>query len=61
LQRMKTRGWVRSEWRTTDNNRRARYYAITTLGRKQLDRERAAWLKSSVAVNQVLDWAEAGT
>jgi transcriptional regulator len=61
LQRMKTRGWVRSAWRTTENNRRARYYSITAQGRRELERERSAWVRSSVAVNRVLEWAEGTT
>jgi len=36
LQRMRTRGWVRAEWRRTENNRRARYYALTPLGERRL-------------------------
>src|SRR5690606_30043938 len=43
LQRMKTRGWIRSEWRTTENNRRARYYELTPSGTQQLRAEEAGW------------------
>jgi PadR family transcriptional regulator, regulatory protein PadR len=57
LQRMKQRGLVRSEWRVTDNNRRARYYLLTPAGEKQLARERAEWERASAAVNGILDWA----
>ncbi len=57
LQRMKSRGWIRSEWRTTEHNRRARYYLLTTAGRRELARERAQWQRSSAAVNWVLEWA----
>jgi transcriptional regulator len=57
LQRMKRKGWVRSEWRRTDNNRRARYYELTRAGQKQLAQERAEWERASAAVNGVLDWA----
>jgi transcriptional regulator len=57
LQRMKRKGWIRSEWRTTDNNRRARYYELTAGGERQLERERAEWERASGAVNGVLDWA----
>lgn len=56
LQRMKRKGWVTSEWRVTENNRRARYYRLTTAGGKQLVAERAAWERSSAAVNWILDW-----
>ena len=55
LQRMKSRGLVRAEWRTTENNRRARYYALTPAGSRELARERSQWKRSVVAVNWVLD------
>ncbi|HET7321415.1 MAG TPA: PadR family transcriptional regulator [Longimicrobiaceae bacterium] len=57
LQRMKTKGWISSEWRTTENNRRARYYALTAAGERELARERSAWERSSSAVNRVLEWS----
>jgi PadR family transcriptional regulator PadR len=56
LQRMKTRGWIASEWRTTENNRQARYYMLTPAGVRELARERSQWERSSSAVNWVLDW-----
>jgi PadR family transcriptional regulator PadR len=56
LQRMKTRGWIASEWRVTENNRRARYYTLTGAGRRELSREQSQWERSSAAVNQVLGW-----
>jgi transcriptional regulator len=57
LQRMQARGWIGSEWRLTENNRRARYYFLTSSGRRALRRERTEWERSSSAVNQVLGWA----
>ena len=57
LQRMKRKGWVDSTWRVTENNRRARYYSLTPLGRRQLDTERAQWERTVGAVNGVLNWA----
>src|SRR5882672_8868168 len=39
LQRMLRRGWIRAEWRVTENNRRARYYLLTATGRRQLEKE----------------------
>jgi PadR family transcriptional regulator len=60
LQRMLRRGWVKSEWRASDNNRRARYYAITREGSKQLATEREEWERSSGAVNRVLRFAMQG-
>lgn len=57
LQRMKRKGWIRSEWRSTEHNRRARYYMLTPAGEKQLGIERAEFERSAGAVFQVLDWA----
>jgi transcriptional regulator len=54
LQRMLRRGWVRSEWRVTENNRRARYYVLTPAGRKQLETATAEWHRTSRAVDHVL-------
>src|SRR5262245_64478654 len=54
LQRMVSRGWIRSAWRTSDNNRRARYYLITSAGRRQLRKEEAAWSRVSRAVTAIL-------
>lgn len=56
LQRMKRKGWIRSEWRVTENNRRARYYMLTPAGERQLEKERAEWERVSSAVNWVLAW-----
>ena len=56
LQRMKRKGWIRSEWRVTENNRRARYYMLTPAGVRQLEHERAEWERVSRAVNWVLGW-----
>jgi transcriptional regulator len=54
LYRLVARGWVSSEWRTTENNRSARYYSVTRAGRKQLATERAQWDKLSRGVNLIL-------
>ena len=61
LERLKRKGWIRSEWRTTANNRRARYYELTPAGRKQLALERQAWERSSAAVNWILGWVGEAT
>ena len=58
---MLRRGWIRAEWRTSENNRRARYYRITNEGRKQLDAQIVEWNRSSAAVNRVLRYAFPGT
>jgi transcriptional regulator len=54
LIRMKRRGWVKTSWRVTENNRRARYYELTAAGARQLETERAAWSRASAAVESVL-------
>lgn len=54
LQRMLRKGWISSEWRTTENNRRARYYLLTRAGRRQLDAETASWERASGAINAIL-------
>jgi transcriptional regulator len=59
LYRLVARGWVSSEWRITENNRKARYYALTRSGRRQLASERAQWEKLSRGVNLILSGARA--
>lgn len=59
LERLRDKGWIRSDWQLTENNRRARYYSLTAAGRKQLATERAAWKRVSAAVNAIVDWAGA--
>ena len=61
LHRLEYKGWIRADWGTSDNNRRARYYALTRGGKKQLDAELATWDRLSTAVALVLgrDPAEA--
>jgi transcriptional regulator len=54
LQRMLRKGWIRSDWRASENGRRARYYALTKKGRRQLETETAAWRRTSAAVNGIL-------
>ena len=55
LQRMLRKGWVRSEWRVTENNRKARYYLLTAAGRRQLGPSRSLWMQASEAVNRILN------
>jgi transcriptional regulator len=58
LYRLKRQRLVSSEWRQTENNRRARYYLLTDRGRQRLAEERAEWERLSGAVNRVLQTAE---
>src|ERR1700738_4812226 len=57
LHRLERRGWIKARWGVSENNRRAKYYALTRSGRKQLEADAGAWRKLSVAVAQVLDMA----
>jgi PadR family transcriptional regulator, regulatory protein PadR len=59
LERLQRQGWIRSQWQTTENNRRARMYDLTPAGRKQLAVERASWKRAAGAVNAIVDWAGA--
>jgi PadR family transcriptional regulator, regulatory protein PadR len=54
LQRMLRKGWIRSEWRVTENNRRARYYLLTAAGRRQMAAERTGWERSAAAIDRIL-------
>lgn len=57
LHRLERRGWIKARWGASDNNRRAKYYELTTAGRKQLETEKSQWKKLSEAVAQVLEGA----
>lgn len=54
LQRLEDRGWIRAEWGTSDNNRRARFYELTNEGSKQFARERRQWHRLVEVVQLVL-------
>ena len=54
LYRLEEQGWITASWGVSENNRKARFYEITKLGRKQLERETANWERLSSAVNHVL-------
>ena len=57
LQRLQIKGWVTSEWAQTENNRRARYYKLTPLGRRQLVVERESYERVIGAIAQVMQTA----
>jgi PadR family transcriptional regulator len=54
LHRLERRGLIKAEWATTDNNRQAKYYALTRAGRRTLETETEAWRKLTGAVDQIL-------
>lgn len=54
LQRLERRRWIEAEWGTSDNNRRARFYKLTRLGRKQLTAGTSQWYRLSGAIARIL-------
>lgn len=59
LHKLEHEGWIKAEWKTTDNGRKAKYYALTRPGRKAMEREAANWDRLSTAISQVVDFKEA--
>ena len=57
LHRLERAGCIKAQWRTTDNNRRAKYYELTRAGRKQLEAASESWRKLAAVVGHVLDLA----
>jgi PadR family transcriptional regulator, regulatory protein PadR len=55
LLRLEQRGWIASEWGSSENNRRARFYSITRAGRRQLTTESASWARTVAMMNRVLE------
>ena len=54
LHRMESRGWIEAEWGLSENNRKAKYYQLTPLGRRQLRAQVALWTRYAQAVSKVL-------
>jgi transcriptional regulator len=54
LQRLEDRGWIRAEWGTSENNRKARFYELTKAGRKQLAAETRQWRRLAAAIGRIL-------
>ncbi len=59
LQRLEARGWIAAEWGVSDNNRKARFYTLTKLGRKQLGVETRQWRRLAAAIGGILGPEEA--
>ena len=55
LLRLEQRGWIKSSWGTSDNNRRARFYTITPAGRRQLSAEAELWARTVSIMNRLLE------
>jgi len=60
LVRLQQRGWISADWGTSDNNRKAKFYAITARGRKQLAADTAYWERLSSVMGRVLAMREGG-
>ena len=54
LHRLEYKGWIKSEWANSENNRRAKFYKLTATGKKQLEAERASWERLSGAIGLIL-------
>jgi transcriptional regulator len=54
LHRLEEQGWITSSWKTSENNRQAKYYDLTRRGRKQLVEEKDNWLRLSAAVGRIV-------
>jgi PadR family transcriptional regulator, regulatory protein PadR len=59
LHKLEQEGWITAEWKPSENNRRAKFYSLTRLGRKQLERETSNWSRLSAAISQVVKLKEA--
>ena len=58
LHKLEQQGWIQAEWKPTENNRRAKFYSLTRLGRRHLEREAANWERISTAISSVVRLTE---
>src|SRR5216684_8844104 len=59
LHKLEQEGWIKAEWKPSENNRRAKFYSLTRLGRRQLEREADNWNRLSAAISHVIKIEEA--
>ena len=59
LHKLEQEGWIKSEWKPSENNRRAKFYSLTRLGCRQLEREADNWNRLSAAISHVIKLEEA--
>jgi len=59
LHKLEQRGWITARWKTSDSNRRAKFYSLTPLGTKQLEKEAADWKRLSAAISGIVKLKEA--
>jgi len=59
LHKLEQEGWIKAEWKPSENNRRAKFYSLTRLGRRHLEREADNWNRLSAAISHVIKLEEA--
>ena len=59
LHKLERRGWISAQWKPSGNNRRARFYSVTRLGRRQLEKETENWNRISTAISGIVKLKEA--
>ena len=59
LHKLEHRGWIRAQWKSSEDNRRTKLYSLTLLGRKQLENETANWNRVSAAISAIVQLEEA--
>jgi PadR family transcriptional regulator len=59
LHKLEQRGWIGARWKLSENNRRSKFYSLTQLGRKQLEKEAADWNRLSAAISGIVKLKEA--
>jgi transcriptional regulator len=59
LHKLEQEGWITAEWRSSENNRRAKFYSLTRLGRRQLEKETEHWNRISTAISNIVKLKEA--
>jgi len=59
LHKLEQEGWITAEWKPSENNRRAKFYSLTRLGRRHLEKEAANWSRLSAAISHVVRLEEA--
>jgi PadR family transcriptional regulator PadR len=58
LHKLEQQGWIRAEWKPTENNRKAKFYSLTPIGKRHLEREAANWERISTAISGVMRLTE---
>lgn len=59
LHKLEQEGWIKAEWKLSENNRRAKFYSLTRMGRRHMEREAANWDRLSAAISHIIKLKEA--